>query len=102
MKIIKKLSSQIEDEIGDAEKYARDAIETKDQYPELARTYYALAGQELEHVGILHNAVTVQIEEERRNSGDPPPGMMEAYELIHNWQMERVAKVRSLIQMARE
>ena len=102
MRLIKTLTRQIEDEIGDAEKYARCAIESRDEHPDLARTYYSLAGQELDHMGVLHTAVTNLIEEERRENGEPPPGMMEAYDMIHEWQMERVAKVRTLIQMARE
>ena len=51
---------------------------------------------------MLHNAVTSLIEEERRTQGEPPPGMLEAYEMIHEWQMDRVAEVKTQLQMARE
>ena len=102
MKIIKKLSRMIEEEISDAAKYAHCALESKDERPELARTFYTLAGQELEHMQMLHNAVTSLIEEERRTQGEPPPGMLEAYEMIHEWQMDRVAEVRTEIQMAQK
>ena len=102
MKIIKKLVHQIEDEINDAEKYAKCAIETKGEYPELARTYFNLANAEMEHMQILHSAVTSMIEEERRMNGEPPPGMLEAYEIIHEWQVAHAAGVKSIIQLARE
>ena len=102
MKIIKKLVHQIEDEIHDAEKYAKCAVEVKETRPELARVYAALAAQEMEHMSALHNAVAQIIEEERRTNGDPPPGMLEAYNIIHEWQMAHAAEVRSLIQLARE
>ena len=102
MKEIKKLVHQIEDEIRDAEKYAKCAIENKESHPELARIYVQLAGQEMEHMQALHGAVTNLIEEERRTNGDPPPGMLEAYDIIHEWQVAHAAEVRSLIQLARE
>ena len=102
MKEIKKLVHQIEDEIHDAEKYAKCAIETKDTRPELARIYVQLAGQEMEHMSALHGAVTNLIEEERRNNGEPPAGMLQAYDIIHEWQVAHAAEVRSLIQLARE
>lgn len=102
MNTIKKLVRMIEEEINDAEKYARACLEYKEDRPELARNFLGLAGSELEHMQILHNSVTAVIEEERRTNGEPPPGMQEAYDLIHEWQMERVAHVRNLIQMARE
>ena len=102
MKLIKKLSRMIEEEIGDAEKYARCAIEYKEDRPELSRTFLQLASAELEHMQILHNSVTALIEEERRANGEPPPGMLEAYDMIHEWQMAHVAEVKTMIQMARE
>ena len=102
MREIKKLVHQIEDEIRDAEKYAKCAVELRETRPDLARVYVQLAGQEMEHMQALHTAVTTLIEEERRTNGDPPPGMLEAYDIIHEWQIAHAAEVRSLIQLARE
>lgn len=102
MKIIKKLSRMIEEEIRDAEKYARCAADNRDDRPELARTFLQLANAELEHMQILHTAVVNLIEEQRRREGEPPPGMLEAYDIIHEWQMDQVADVRAMIQSVRE
>lgn len=102
MRIIKKLARMIEEEIGDAAKYAHSAMEQREERPELSRTFLTLASQELEHMQMLHTAVVNLIEEERRTQGEPPPGMMEAYDMIHEWQMERVAEVRTEIQMAQK
>ena len=90
----------IEEEINDADKYARNAVEQKLERPELAKTFLTLANAELEHMQLLHNAVASLIEQERREHGDPPPGMLEAYNLIHEWQMAHAAEVRSMIQLA--
>ncbi len=102
MKLIKRLSKFINEELHDAMRYAKCAIEQKDERPELARTFLQLANAEMEHMQLLHQSVTALIDEERRTNGEPPPGMVEAYDMIHEWQMEEAAEVRSLIQMARE
>lgn len=102
MKIIRKLARMIEEEIHDAEKYARCAEEYKETRPELARTFLQLANAEMEHMMLLHNAVTSVIEEERRTNGEPPPGMMEAYEMIHEWQMDHAEEAMALIRRAKE
>ena len=100
MKIIKQLSRMIEDEINDADKYARNAVEQKTERPELAKTFVTLANAELEHMQLLHNAVAALIEKERQEHGDPPPGMLEAYGFIHEWQIAHATEVRSMIQLA--
>ena len=102
MKLIKKLSRMIEEEIRDAEKYARCAIEYRESKPELARTFVQLAEQEMGHMQMLHNSVVQLIEEQRRTQGEPPPGMMEAYDLIHEWQMDHADEAMALIRRAKE
>ena len=100
MRIIKQLSRMIEEELSDAEKYARNAVEQKAERPELAKTFVTLANAELEHMQLLHNAVAALIEKERQEHGDPPPGMLEAYGFIHELQFAHAAEVRSLVQLA--
>ena len=58
MKIIKTLSDKIHEEICDAKAYAKLAIEYKDERPDLARSFYNLSLQEMDHMNVLHNAVT--------------------------------------------
>lgn len=97
MLIIKKLSGMIKEEIGDAEKYANCALKHKDDDKALADTFYTLATQELQHMDMLHAQVVRLINEQKAKKGDPPVGMQEMYDYIHEEQIEDVKEVRLLL-----
>ena len=97
MQLIERLCDQISDEIGDANKYVRDALAYRDERPELARTYYQLAEQEMGHMEALHRQVVSIIEEYRRNNGEPPADMQARYDWIHRRHVDEAAEVRILM-----
>ena len=94
MKIIEKISNQIEEEICDARKYATMALETKDEHPELARVLYTISLQEMEHMRMLHDAVVNLIAEYRQKNGEPPERMMIIYNYLHEKHIEAAADAK--------
>lgn len=102
MKIIEQLSDYISEEISDAKKYAKLARQYREERPALAKTFYDLSMQEMDHMAALHRQVTEIIGEYRRNHGEPPADMQAVYDYIHKQQMDRSEEVRMIQQMFRE
>ena len=97
MKLIKHLSEMIIDEAESAECYAKKALKYKDERPALAKMFYQMSNEELDHVNMLHTAVVGIIEEYREKNGEPPEGMKAVYDYLHEKQIEEVAEVRGML-----
>ena len=96
MKIIKKLSEYISEEVSDAKKYAECAVKYKSEYPELSKLFLSLSGEEMGHMERLHRAVTELIDKYRREHGEPPAAMLEVYDYLHEKQIEAATEVRMI------
>ena len=94
MKIIKTLEELIEEEIDDVKKYAKLAVEYKENHPALAQVFFNLSTQEDGHQAALHTEVVKIIEEYRRKNGEPPAAMMAVYEYVHKKHIDALAKAR--------
>lgn len=102
MRIIKKLSKMIECEIEDAEKYIEKALKYKEERPELAKMFYSLSMDEMEHMSKLHGAVVEIIEEYRKEHGEPPKEMLFLYNYLHEKHIDDAAEVKTMQAMYKE
>ena len=102
MKIIKKLSEHIEEELEDSECYAKWALEVKDERRSLADVLYNLSLEEFKHMQILHDEVVKIIEEYHKEHGEPPESMKAVYDYLHEKQLEEAQEVKSYQALYRE
>lgn len=102
MKLIKKISKMIEDEIEGAECYVKMALKHKEDRPELAKMFYSLSMEEMEHMSKLHGAVVEIIEEYRKEHGELPEAMMAVYDYLHDKHIKDAAEVRTMQAMYKE
>ena len=102
MKIIRDLSEYIEDEIEDAEKYVKLALEWKDKRRGMADVFFTLSQEEMKHMQMLHGEVVKMIEEYRNTKGEPPESMLAVYDYLHKKQIDHAAEVKSYQMMYRE
>lgn len=94
MKLIEKLEELIEEEIHDAKKYAKMAVELKEEHPGLAQALYTISTQEETHQAALHTEVVKLIQEHRRTHGEPPAAMLAVYDYVHKKHIEKLAEAR--------
>lgn len=99
MRIIKKLSEQIADEVEGALDYATEALTIKDEDPELSKFYAELSRTEYGHMEKLHSHVMEKIREARDEYPDPPQWMLEKWDEQHRDMMAKAAKAKALIDM---
>lgn len=98
MKVIQKLSEKIEEELHDAKSYTKMAMKYKDEYPDLSRTLFDIANEEIGHMNMLHEQVASIIKKYRNEKGDPPQTMLAVYEYLHSKQIAEYSKVKSLME----
>ena len=101
MKLIEKLSEMIEEEIEDAEKYAKYALKYKDTDSALAKTFYDLSTDEMRHMNLLHDEVARIISQYRKENGEPPAAMLAVYDYLHGKQIEESKEVKDYQAMYR-
>lgn len=94
MTVISELCDMIDEELNDADKYIRCALKWKMEKPTLAAAFAKLSGEEMNHMAILHEQVTLLIQEYRKEHGEPPEKMQWVYDYLHQKQMDKAAGIR--------
>ena len=56
----------------------------------------------MDHMNVLHNAVTDIIKQYRETNGEPPADMMAVYDYLHKEQIDKTLEVRTLQSMYKE
>lgn len=102
MKIIKSISEMIEKELCGAEHFAKCAVRHKEDNPALAKAFYEISTQKMEHMKRLHGEVVKIIEAYRKEKGNPPEAMMAVYEYVHEKQIHKANEVKMLQEQYRE
>ena len=75
------------------------ANEYKESYPDLARVFYNLSLQEMDHMNMLHGQVTEIIRRYRETNGEPPSDMLAVYNYLHQQQIDKTLEVKVLQSM---
>ena len=101
MKIIVKMIEQINEELEDAEKYIKCAMNYKDEHPHLANIYYELSVAEIGHFEKLHSAVSTLINEEKNKGNEPTSEMMIIYKYDHGKYIKEATEIRIMQEMFR-
>lgn len=102
MKIMELLHEHIGEELEDACKYIRLALEYKDTEPEAAQLFYKLSTEEMGHMEALHKSVVSHMEAYKRQKGEPPEGMKTLYEFLHRKEIDKAEKINALQLMFRK
>ena len=95
---IKHLAEEIREELGDAEKYAREAVKHAED-PETASTYADLSRQELGHANRLHEMAVRCIEKANDAGHHPTEAEQAVWDWEHERMLDRAAHVKTLLSM---
>lgn len=99
MKKIKCIIENIREEVTGAENYAKMAVKYKIDDSALANTYSTIAAQELDHVNFLHAQVVRMIQAYKSEHGEPPEAMMTVWNWEHDDIVDKVSRVKVLLDM---
>lgn len=94
MRLIKKLSEEIKDEMQDVKKYVHLALQYKQSDEDAYNVYMQLAGEEYDHATRLHNLAVQEINKQKKKlaeRGEQIPAIM-----LELWQDEHTQYVNDM------
>lgn len=100
MKEIKIIVGYIQDELKDAEKYAKQALYYKGENNKIMSELYAqLSREELSHMERLHDHAVKIISQYRSEHGAAPTAMQAVWDWEHEKMIEHTARIKHLLDM---
>lgn len=84
-----------------AERYAKKATQYKGMDDRLSSMYATMGAQELSHVDTLHEQSVRLIQAQRSEGKEIPSGMQAVWDWEHSRMMDRVARIKVLLEAAR-
>jgi Mn-containing catalase len=96
------MCNYIDEELCDAEKYIKHALEVKQDYPEVAELFNMLSGEEMKHMQMLHNQVVKLIDNYRKTEGEPAASMLAVYDYLHQKFIDHAKEIKVMQQMYME
>ena len=94
MKVIMCLTDKIDEELQDADSYIDLAMKWQAEDQDVSDLFYQLSTEEMGHMEKLHAEVVDQIKVYREENGEPPKGMMELYNHIHQKQIAEAMRIK--------
>lgn len=94
---IKNVVKNIKEELHDAEKYAKLAMEKT----EMSATYADLSRQELRHVDILHDGAVRMIQEFKSTGKEVPATMQAIWDWEHEQMTDHKKEILLMLDMAK-
>lgn len=101
MKTIAEIVEDIREELDSAEHYAKKAAKYKGIDDRLSSMYATMASQELSHVDTLHTQAVRLIQDQKDSGKEIPDGMQAVWDWEHSHMMDRVARIKVLLETAR-
>lgn len=101
MKMIAEIVEDIHEELDSAEHYAKKATQYKGMDERFSSTYSTMASQELSHVDTLHEQAVRLIQAQKSEGKEVPSGMQAVWDWEHNHMMDRVARIKVLLETIR-
>lgn len=94
MKIIEKLSEQMDEELHDADMYIECAMKHKESDVLLSKMYADLSAAETQHALIIHENTVRIINDYKAKGNEVPPDMKAVYDYLHNKQIEKLNEIK--------
>ena len=97
MKILENVVEKMDDTLDEIEFYAEQAFLLRNEHKALSDTFIKVASMHLDIYKMLHDRVVEIIEEEKRK-GTPPPEMLAIWNYQHGRLVKRLTEARFLVE----